>query len=183
MDDKKLVELYWARSEQALLETETRYGRYCHYIAFQILGDDADAEEVVSDTYLKAWNTIPPNRPESFRSYLGMITRQLSYDAYRCRNTQKRGGNVHLVLEELAGCIPDGAGDLEDRLALREALNRFLRGLPIRTRRIFLRRYWYASSVAEIARDFGMKESAVTVLMLRTRQKLKLFLEKEGFTL
>ncbi len=183
MEDNQIVELYWARSEQAIVETRLKYDRYCRYIATRILGNDADAEETVSDTYLKAWNTIPPNRPDSLKFYLGMLTRQLSFDAYEARNTQKRGGNFHLVLEELAECVSADAGDLTDRLALRDTLNRFLKALPLRTRRIFLRRYYYASSVSEIARDFGMKESAITVLMLRTRQKLKKFLEKEGILL
>ncbi len=183
MKDNEIVELFWARSEHAVVETQAKYGRYCLYIATQILGNATEAEEVVNDTYLKAWNTIPPNRPERLRPYLGMIARQLSLDAYEARNTQKRGGNLHLVLDELVECVPESTGDLVERLALREALNTFIKSLPQRTRQIFLRRYWYASSVAEISNAFGMKESAVTVLMLRTRQKLRKFLEKEGFML
>ncbi len=183
MEDAKILELYRQRSEQALEETRHKYNRYCHYIAFQILENDADAEEIVGDTYLKVWNTIPPNCPKSLKAYVGMLARQLSLDAWRANNAQKRSGQVALVLDELSECISDGRQDLGESLALRDALNRFVRNLPERTRKIFIRRYWYASSIAEIAQDFHMKESAVTVLMLRIRKKLKVFLEKEGFIL
>ncbi len=184
MEDQQIVSLYWARSQEAITQTQKKYDRYCHYIACQILGNDCDAEEVVNDAWLKAWNTIPPHRPAQLKPYVGMLARQLALDAWDAQNAQKRGGQTPLILEELAQCIPDGGsrGDMGDRLALREALNGFVRGLPQQTRRIFLRRYWYASSVREIARDFGMKESTVTVLMLRTRKKLKQYLEKEGFS-
>ncbi len=181
MEEQEIIELYFDRAEQALVETRLKFGRYCHYIACQILHNDADAEEVVSDACLKVWNTIPPNRPGSLKAYVGRITRQLALDAYDAKNAKKRGGQMPLVLEELGECIPDGSADLAERLALRDALNRFVRGLPERTQKVFLRRYWYASSVAEIARDYGMTQSGVTVLMLRTRRKLKEFLEKEGF--
>ncbi len=184
MDDQTIVALYFDRSQQAIAETREKYGRYCHYIASHILGNDADAEEVVADAWLKTWNTIPPHRPASLKAYVGMLTRQLALDAWDAQNAQKRGGQLTLALEELAQCIPDWASkaDMAEGMALKTALNQFLRRLPQRTRQIFVRRYWYASSVVEIARDFGMKESAVTVLMLRTRRKLKAHLEKEGFS-
>ncbi len=184
MDDSRIIELYLARAEQALIETERKYGRYCHTIAKQIMTLDADAEEIVNDAYLKVWNTIPPNRPKSLKSYVGMLTRQLSIDAYEARNAAKRGGQMPLVLEELSECLPDGSAAISpDEIALKDALNSFVRALPERTRRIFVRRYWYASPVTEIAHDFDMKPSAVTVLMLRTRQRLKDHLQKEGFEL
>ncbi len=184
MDDSCIIELYLARSETAIAETAQKYGRYCHAIAKNILACDADAEEVVNDTYLKTWNTIPPHRPISLKSYVGMLARHLALDAYEAQNAQKRGGQMPLVLEELSECLPDG-GESEpmNALALRDALNRFLRSLPARTQTIFIRRYWYAASVSEIAHDFGMRESAVTVLMLRTRKKLKQHLQKEGIDL
>lgn len=183
MDDKQIVELYFARAESAVAETEKKYGRYCHYIAYGILGNDEDAKEIVNDTYLKAWNTIPPNRPEALKPYVGMLCRQLSLDRYEKHRAKKRGGQTALVLEELAECIPagDGSEDVGESVALRDALNRFVTALPERTRKVFLRRYWYAGSVAEIASEYGMKESNVTVLLLRTRKKLKAFLQKEGF--
>ena len=185
MEDKQIVELYWARSETAISETEKKYGRYCHYIAYQILWNDEDAEEIVNDTYLKTWNTIPPMRPEPLKPYVGTISRQLALNRYEAQNTQKRGGQTPLVLEELSECIPDtdGGGDIGESVALSDALNRFLWALPVRTRNIFVRRYFYMSSVAEIAKDFSMKESNVTMHLLRTRRKLEQFLKKEGFDL
>lgn len=107
MDDKQIVDLYWARSETAIEETEKKYGRYCHYIAYQILYNDEDAKEIVNDTYLKTWNTVPPQRPDPLKPYVGTISRQLSLNRYEAQNTQKRGGQVPLVLDELSECIPD----------------------------------------------------------------------------
>lgn len=182
MEDKKIIDLYWRREQAAISETAMKYGRYCHYIAYQILGSDQDAEEVANDTYLRAWSSIPPNRPKSLKGYLATLCSRLALDRYDSRTAQKRGGGqMSLVLEELGQCVPGDNGDMADSLALREALEGFLRGLPVKTRRIFLRRYWYLSPIAEIARDYGMKESAVAMLLLRTREKLKHHLEMEGF--
>lgn len=185
MEDKQIVELYWARSETAISETEKKYGRYCHYIAYQILCNDEDAKEIVNDTYLKTWNTVPPQRPEPLKPYVGMISRQLSLNRYETQSTQKRGGQVPLVLDELSECIPDNGSstDIGESVALSDALNRFLWALPERTRNIFVRRYFYMSTIAEIAKDFSMKESNVTMHLLRTRRKLAQFLKKEGFDL
>lgn len=185
MDDKQIVDLYWARSETAIAETEKKYGRYCHYIAYQILYNDEDAKEVVNDTYLKTWNTVPPQRPDPLKPYVGMISRQLAIDAYEAQHTQKRGGQVTLVLDELSECIPnnDNGADIGESVALSDALTRFIWALPQRTRNIFVRRYFYMSSVAEIAKDFSMKESNVTMHLFRTRKKLEHFLKKEGFAL
>lgn len=185
MEDKQIVELYWARSETAISETEKKYGRYCHYIAYQILCNDEDAKEIVNDTYLKTWNTVPPQRPDPLKPYVGTISRQLSLNRYEAQNTQKRGRQVPLVLDELSECIPDNAGgaDIGESVALSDALTHFIWALPQRTRNIFVRRYFYMSTVAEIAKDFSMKESNVTMHLLRTRKKLEQFLKKEGFDL
>ncbi len=185
MEDNRIVDLFWARSEDAIAETEKKYGRYCHYIAYQILYSDEDANEVVNDTYLKLWKTIPPKRPNPLKSYVGMISRQLALDAYEARHTQKRGGQVSLALDELSECVSDSSNgsDMSENVALSDSLSRFLRSLPQRTRKIFVRRYFYMSPIAEIARDFSMKESNVTMLLLRTRKKLEQFLKKEGFDL
>ena len=185
MEDKQIVELYWARSETAISETEKKYGRYCHYIAYQILYNDEDAKEVVNDTYLKTWNTIPPQRPSQLKPYVGIISRQLALDVYKAQNAQKRGGQVQFVLDELAECIPDNANsaDIGERVALSDALSSFIWALPRRTRNIFVRRYFYMSTIAEIANDFSMKESNVTMHLLRTRKKLEHYLKKEGFDL
>lgn len=183
MEDEQIVDLYLKRSDSATIETEKKYGRYCHYIAYRILENDEDAKEIVNDTYLKAWNTIPPYRPNSLKSYVGTICRQLSLDRYEQYHAQKRGGQVALVLDELAECISDNDSreDASETIALREALNKFVWSLPDKKQKIFVRRYWYASSISEISEDYGMKEKTITVLLLRTRKKLKEFLRKEGF--
>ena len=183
MEDKQIVEMYFARSESAITETDNKYGRYCHTIAYHILGNDEDAGEIVNDTYLKAWNTIPPNRPDPLKPYLGMISRQLSIDRYEHYRAQKRGGQVPLVLDELAECIPDqGSGeDIGESVALRDALNAFVTSLGKKEQVLFVRRYWYASPIDEIAREYGIKPNSVTVIFHRTRKKLKEFLRKEGF--
>ena len=185
MQDQQIVELYWARDERAITETDKKYGRYCHYIAYHILDSDEDAKEIVNDTYLKTWNTLPPHRPDPLKPYLGTISRQLSLNRYEAQHAQKRHGPVSLALDELSECIPDANGgtDIGESVALSDALSRFLRALPQRTRVMFVRRYFYMSSIAEIATEFALKESAVTMLMLRTRKKLSQFLKKEGFDL
>ena len=185
MEDQQILDLYFARAESAISETDKKYGRYCHYIAYRILENDEDAKEIVNDTFLKAWNTIPPNRPDPLKPYVGMISRQLSLDRYEMYHAQKRGGELTLVLDELALCIPDADSreDIGESVALTEALNRFVHSLPRKAQKVFVRRYWYTGSISEIAKEYGMKESSVTVLLLRTRKKLKAFLEKEGFHL
>ena len=184
MEDKDIVRLYLARDEAAIAETRKKYGRYCHYIALRITGDDRDAEEVVSDAYLKAWNTIPPHSPDPLKPYMGMLTRQLAVNRLEENTAKKRGGEATVALEELAECLPDpGEGSIPEGVALRDSLDRFVMSLSERDRRVFLKRYWYACSVAEVAADCGLRVSHVTVLLLRTRKKLKAHLEKEGFTL
>ena len=181
MDDAKIIALYEARDEKAIAETQQKYGGYCRYIAERILASREDAEECVNDAYHKAWNTIPPQKPESLASYIGMLTRQLSFNRYKENHRQKRGGGeVPLILEELQECIAD-RGDMPsaDDITLRDAMNAFLAGLPQRTRMVFMRRYWYADEVTTIAADYGMSEGHVNVLLYRTRKKLKEYLEKE----
>ena len=184
MEDRQIVDLYWARSEVAITETDKKYGRYCHYIAYQILCDDMDAEEIVNDTYLKTWNTVPPNYPDPLKTYVGMISNQLALNRYDEKTAAKRGGGkMPLIFHELDECLADEEEsiDIAEAVVLRDLLNRFIWSLPKKTRNIFVRRYWYASSLAEIAEEYGMKESAVAMLMFRTRQKLREFLQKEGF--
>ena len=181
MEDKRIVDLYWMRSESAISETDKKYGKYCHYIAERILESEEDAREVQNDTYLQVWNTVPPERPNSLRAYLGVICRNLSLNRYEASHAQKRGGEVSLALDELSECIADREeqNDVNERLC--ELLDSFLATLPKRTRRVFLRRYWYASSISEIAKDYGMSENNVTVMLHRTRKTLAQLLQKEGF--
>lgn len=186
MDDKQILDLYWARAENAISETADKYGKYCHFIAYSILRNEEDSEECVSDTYMKAWGSIPPQRPEKLSAFLGKITRNLSLDRLRRHTARKRGcGQAALVLEELQECVPaaDNVEQIVDDLALTEALDRFLASLPADTRKVFMRRYWYLCSVKEIAADFGISESKVKMLLLRSRNKLKGLLEREGIEL
>ena len=186
MEDNQIVDLYWARSENAISETADKYGRYCHYIAHNILHSDEDSEECVNDTYLNAWNAMPDQRPGRLAAFLGAITRNLALKRWERYNAEKRGsGQVMLALEELRECIPaaDHEDQIVDDLVLADVFNRFLASLPQEKRRIFMRRYWYMSPVAEIAEDCSISESKVKMSLLRTRKQLKLFLEKEGIDL
>ncbi len=184
MTDEMIVALYLQRSEDAIRETDAAYGRYLHYISFGILRDDEDAKETVNDTYLKAWNAIPPQHPNPLKTFLASITRRLSINRYEFKTAQKRGGGQYeLALEELAECIPDrhAETDVTDSIVLRDTLNRFLRELSATERHVFIRRYWHMHTIAEIAHDFGMSQSKVKSMLMRTRQKLKARLDKEGF--
>ena len=181
MKDHEIVALYHARDEQAIKESEDKYGVYCHAVAMNILNDRSDAEECVNDTWLQTWNTIPPQKPQSIKAYLGMLTRQGALNRVEHRNTEKRGGGqVEVALSELEECLAGEGADLADQMLLRDALNRFLRDLPQRTRTVMIQRYWYLCSVEEIAHSCGMSEGSVKVTLHRTREKLRKFLEKEG---
>ena len=184
MDDKRIVELFFQRDEQALTETRQKYSRYLHRVAHNILQNEQDAEECVSDTYLRAWNAIPPHRPTRLAVFLGKITRRLALDRYAALTAHKRGsGTTADILEEWRDALPNVDGDPADDLAVRDALSRFLRQLPADKRRVFVRRYWYGDTIAAIAADSHATESAVKMTLSRTRDELKTFLEKEGIAL
>ncbi len=185
MDDDKIVELYWNRDEAAITATSDKYGAYCLSISQNILGNREDAQECVNDTYLKAWNTIPPHRPAMLSTFLGKITRNLSFDRYKASRRDKRGGSqTALVLDELGEIIADKRSDDEfDRKELLESINAFLSSLPPDKRKMFVCRYWYAYSIPEIAKRFGMTENNVSVSLNRTRQKLRNYLKERGFDL
>ncbi len=185
MTDDKIIELYEKRMETAIEETDRTYGRYFHSIAYGILWDHGDAEEVVNDTYLKAWNTIPPERPRHLKAFLARITRHLSINRMEQNTAKKRGaGQYELVLEELAECIPDtdGGEDMENLMALRDTLNNFLLSLPHEARIVFVRRYWHTQPIGVIAKELGMSESKIKSMLMRTRNKLKKTLTEEGYT-
>lgn len=185
MNDMQIVELYLSRNEEAIIASQETYGAYCRSIAAHILCDE-DAAECVNDTWLRAWNAIPPHRPERLGPFLGKITRNLALDRYRHNTAARRGGDgVAVALEELGDCLPaadDTAKTVEDA-ALSEVLTRFVVQLPRDTARMFLRRYWYLWSVADIAAAFGCSEGSVKARLFRTRVQLRAFLEKEGITL
>lgn len=196
MEDGKIIELYWGRSESAISATSEKYGGYLYAISHRILRDDGDSEECVNDTYLKAWDSMPPERPKALRFFLGKITRNLSLDRYRTKGREKRGGGqVEESFEELKECFSAAQGigqagqgarkewdpeNAVDQLALRDCLSRFLGELSRENRAIFLQRYWYFLSIKEIAEGLQMGESKVKMSLFRTRENLKSFLEKEG---
>lgn len=183
MEDEQIVTLYWNRDETAIQETQTKYDRYLTKIACNILADMEDSRESVNDTYLAAWNTMPPRRPNILSAFLGKLTRYISLDRWKKCSAQKRGGGqVALSLEELEECI-SGGDDPEkevDRKELLRYLNRFLDALPETQRRVFVCRYWYLESIPEIAARFGFSESKVTAMLHRLREKLRARLQLEG---
>ena len=183
MEDNRIVEMFLERSEEAIGETQKKYGSYCYSIAFNILSDRLDAEECVNDTYLKAWNSIPPHIPEKLSAFLGKITRNIALNRYAYNRAEKRAPIAEAVYEELCELIPDENGDSPDGGLLRDAINGFLESLPKRTRIIFVQRYWYLCPIKDIARGQGMRESNVKVTLMRTRKKFKEHLEKEGISI
>ena len=184
MDDKSIVDLYFSRNQDAITQTDKKYGRYCYSIAYNILTNKEDAEESVSDTYMTAWRSIPPRRPSVLSTFLGKITRHISIDRWRERSATKRGGGeVPLALEELKDCI-SGMQDVEMEYERKEILNaylKFLDALPATERRVFLCRYWYVESIETIADKFDFSESKVKTMLHRTRAKLRKQFAKEGF--
>lgn len=182
MVDEKIVDLYWMRSEDAITETATKYGKYCYLIAYNILRDTEDAQECVNDTYLSAWNLIPEYRPSKLSSFLGKITRNLALNRYDYNKAQKRGGNqIDLALNELLECVSNNKspGDIVDAMILEDVLNSFLESLDERNRNIFVERYWCMSSIKEIAKKHSLTESNVKVSLYRSRKILKLILAEE----
>ena len=186
MEDKAILDLYFARDELAITETDHKYGGYCYSIANRILCSPEDAEETVSDTYWQAWNAIPPQRPNFLKLFLAKITRNLAFTRWRKLSAGKRGGGeTELVLEELAGCIP-GTERIDDQLnakELAETIREFLNTLPQRDQDIFLQRYFFVENADTIAARYGMKRSNVNVILSRTRSKLKTYLTQEGYIL
>lgn len=186
MDDARIVQLYWDRNEQAISVTAGKYGNYCALIAKNILGGKEDVEECVNDTYMSAWNSMPPHRPNILRTFLGKITRNISLNRYKYYTADKRGGgNATLVLDEIAELV-SGADSMEqevNRKELIKAIDRFLDGLPIQKRNIFVCRYWYFDSISDIASRFRMTENNVSVTLNRLRLKLHNDLLEGGFDL
>lgn len=181
MEDAQIIELYWARNEDAIKETDLAYGSRLHILADKIVCSHEDAEESVSDTYMKAWNTIPPQRPNYFFAYLAKICRFCAYGILDWRNAAKRNADVVTLSEEMQQCIPDPTHERRiEGAEIGEALNRFLDSISQESRLIFMRRYWYTDSIHEIAARYNMTESKVKTQLHRTRIKLYSFLQKEG---
>lgn len=184
MNDDSIVKLYWMRDESAITATEEKYGAYLMKIAGNILTLPEDAEESVNDTYLAAWNSIPPQKPAVLSTYLGKLTRRISVSIFRKRHADKRrDGEFALALTEIENIISDTATPeaLLDASLLGEAINKFLRTLGTDERRVFIGRYFYMDPLSEVAAYCGMSESRAKSMLFRTRQKLKEYLKKEGF--
>lgn len=181
MEDHDIIALYFERDERAIAETSGKYGSYCGSIAMNILASPEDTEECLNDTWLRTWNSIPPNRPNVLRVFLGKITRNLALDRYKARNAEKRaGGEFAMSLDELDECV--GVTDERDTAVIGESISRFLRTQPKETRGVFICRYFYCDSIGDIARRFGISEGKVKTMLFRTRSKLKIHLEGEGIT-
>ena len=179
MEDQAIIALFLDRSEQAILELSNKYGRLCCKIAGNTLHNSLDTEECVNDTWLRAWDSIPPQRPGRLSAFLGRIARNLALDRYDYNHAAKRSGPFDQLLSELSECIPCQRDDFA-QLELTQILNSFLHSLPESRRNLFLRRYWYCESVEELGRRYRMSQSAVKSSLFRTRNKLKAYLEKEG---
>ena len=181
MEDSKIIELFFARNEDAIKHTDDTYGRRLYQLSDNIVRNGQDAEESVSDTYLKAWDTIPPHRPQYFFAYIAKICRHFALDRLDWINAAKRKAEVVSLTQEMELCIPDTRRDRElEEKELGMILDAFLRTLTPENRVVFLRRYWYVDTIAEIAARYGISESAVQMRLNRTRAKLCTYLEKEG---
>ena len=186
MDDNAIIQLYWDRDEQSIYATSEKYRHYCMSIARNSLANKEDADECVNDTYLKAWNTMPTKWPEQLSTFLGKITRNLSFDRYKRNHAEKRGGSeIFLVLDELADCVSDrdNVEQMIDREELIMAINSFVSNLSSVKQHIFIRRYWYADSVSSIAKECGVSPANISKKLERMRKNLKTYLIERGFDL
>ncbi len=186
MNDDRIIELYFARSEDAITETDRKYGGACRSMAYNILGSHEDAEECVSDTYMRVWETIPPKRPSKLGAFVVGIARHVALDLYRAANRLKNGGGYNSVgYDEIADCLPaaETVESTVDRAAVLNAVEKFLSELPRDKQIMFVRRYYYCSTCGEIARDLHTTESSVKMSLMRLREKLRKYLEKEGISI
>ena len=182
MEDNRIIELYFSRDEQAIRHTADKYGAYCTAVSMSILHSEPDAEECVNDTYLKTWNSIPPTRPHSLKLFLARIVRNLSINRHRALHSDKRNRDLEVSLSELESCLPVPDGE-NGGSELSELLNEFLGTQTPTDRKIFVQRYWYNLSAAEISEEHDISENAVWVKLHRTRERLREFLTERGYKL
>lgn len=185
MNDSEIIDLYFKRSEKAIIETSNKYEKYCKSIIYNIVRDNEDTKECLNDTYLKLWESIPPNKPANFSSYIGRIARNNAINIYSKNKTKKRKNDqLNLILSELDECIPDKTSEgIYDEKILLSFINEYLESLPPLNRKIFVRRYWFASSIKDISKQYDMNENNVKSILFRVRLGLKEYLEKEGYNL
>lgn len=180
MNDSRIIELYFERSESAIDETAKAYGKLCYAVAYGVLSSHEDAEECVNDAYARVWNSIPPQKPRKLSAFLARITRNLALDVLAKKTADKRGG--YLIAEELSDAIPVSSGEIADSLAIKAALEGFLRSRSARERKLFIGRYFYCQSIESLAEHYGEKAGNIKTLLFRMRQLLKQHLEKEGIS-
>lgn len=184
MEDTKIIQLYFERSERAITETSKKYEKYCYKIAYNILYNKEDSQECVNDTYLRVWNSIPPFRPARFSAYLGKITRNLALNLYEKLHRQKRGGGqLEIVYEELQEIIPDAHQNPEKKLELEfvsQCINNYLKTIPQLNRMVFIGRYWYMDSIQTISEHLGISQSKTKSILFRVRKGLRDYFAKEG---
>lgn len=182
MDDNQIIKLFFERDEQAIVEISQTYGSYCHTIAMNILNNKEDAEECVNDTWIKSWNSIPPQKPVSLKTYVGRILRNTAINLYHHKKAAKRYQVVNIMLDDLSECISASStiDDIFDQQQLSETISRWLRSLPEKERHIFIRRYWYGDSVQTLAEEYYISANAMTSRLKRLRAKLRIYLEQEG---
>lgn len=180
MDDASIIEMFRQRDEQAISEIKQKYDKICFYIAGNILSQYEDVEECVNSAYYEIWNNIPPNIPNDLKSYLCCIVRNIAIKRLKYNSAEKRNPKFTVSIEEISECVPANEDIYDDGLA--ETISRFLKSQSEKHRKVFIRRYFYGDSIAEIAKYYGMNEKTVATYLFRTRKKLKTFLQKEGYT-
>lgn len=180
MEDKRIVDLFWARDERALDAVRRQYGKLCRTIAHNLLGNAEDVEECENDAYLALWNAIPPARPRSLSAYLGRITRNLAVNRFHARGAQKRGGELVELIPELCEVVGDTVEDAFDGAHTLSLVTAFLQDETAEYRWLFLRRYWYGDSIAALADASGYGESTVKMRLARQRERLRTYLQEEG---
>ena len=183
MDDNKIIDLYFRREEMAIEATRVKYGKLLNHISYSILHSQPDVEECVDDTYMKAWQTIPPERPTFFSAFLCKITRNLSINRYLKNKSRYKMLTTEQVFEEMYECVPDSEPTISDDIAIRDAINGFLDSLAEIPRKMFVKRYFYMLPIKEISIDMGISVSNVKVSLMRTREKFKAYLESAGISI
>lgn len=185
MKDSAIIALYFDRNEDAICETDKKYGAFCRKVAFNILSVNEDTEECVSDTYMKVWNLIPPERPIKFMAWIGKIVRNTALNLYTKLHSQKRFNGIEIMLDELSECVPSGVSlekEIEDK-EITIAINTWLKSISADERYLFIRRYWYGDAVNELAKQQKVSPHTMTQRLYRIREKLKNYFEKEGIAI